>query len=109
MRQLSDTCFALALASALWMKSVAIQDAWVWLAVISVLVSALLTHLVIPRIAGLGGLGGLCLVFLHLGTSSVAGIILITLTALLVSTAVLLAAWPEIFGSQKGNANLNEN
>ncbi len=96
-------CFALALSIALLMNSFAVQDELVWLAVLSVFVSAILTNLpfagcfaICPRSMGIAGISGLSIVYIKLGSSSLPGTILTVLTTLLLVTAVLLAIYADL-------------
>ena len=89
-------CFALALSIALLMKSFAVQDELVWLAVLSVFVSAILTNLMLIRSIGIAGISGLSIVYFKLGSGSLAGTILTVLTTLLLVIAVLLAIYADL-------------
>ena len=89
-------CFALALSITLLMKSFAVQDELVWLAVLSVFVSAILTNLMCIRSIGIAGISGLSIVYIKLGSSSLPGTILTVLTTLLLVTAVLLAIYADL-------------
>ena len=102
-RNFSNMCFALALSIALLMKSFAVQDELVWLAVLSVFVSAILTNLpfagcfaICPRSMGIAGISGLSIVYIKLGSGSLPGTILTVLTTLLLVTAVLLAIYADL-------------
>lgn len=102
-RNFSNMCFALALSIALLMNSFAVQDELVWLAVLSVFVSAILTNLpfagcfaICPRSMGIAGISGLSIVYIKLGSSSLPGTILTVLTTLLLVTAVLLAIYADL-------------
>ena len=89
-------CFALALSTALLMKLFAVQDELVWLAVFSVLVTAILTNLMWIRSMGIAGISGLSIVYFKLGNSSFPGTILTVLTTLLLVIAVLLAIYADL-------------
>ena len=115
MRQFSNTLFGLALSSALLMKSFAIQDELVGLAVFSVLLSAILTNLPFtvcfamwPRSIGIAGISGLSLVYMKLGGSSLPGTILTVITAVLLSSAVLLAIFADLSNSKQGEKKQDE-
>ena len=95
-RNFSNMCFALALSIALLMKSFAVQDELVWLAVLSVFVSAILTNLMWIRSIGIAGISGLSIVYIKLGSGSLPGTILTVLTTLLLVTAVLLAIYADL-------------
>lgn len=89
-RNLSWMCFGLAFSSALLLSSFAVSEQWVIWAVGSVLISALLTHLMQIRSLGLIGIAGLILVFPGLEDSAVWGIILLSIVIVFVVAAVIL-------------------
>jgi hypothetical protein len=89
-------CFALALSIALLMKLFTVQDELVWLAVFSVVVSAILTNLMRIRSIGIAGIGGLSIVYIKFGSGSLPGTILTVLTSLLLVIAVLLAIYADL-------------
>ena len=95
-RNFSNMCFALALSIALLMKSFAVQDELVWLAVFSVFVSAILTNLMWIRSMGIAGISGLSIVYIKLGSGSFPGTILTVLTSLLLVIAVFLAIYADL-------------
>ena len=108
MRQFSNTLFGLALSSALLMKSFAIQDELVGLVVFSVLLSAILTNFMWIRSIGIAGISGLSLVYMKLGGSSLPGTILTVITAVLLSSAVLLAIFADLSNSKQGEKRQDE-
>jgi hypothetical protein len=115
MRPFTNTLFGLALSSALMLKSFAIQNELVGLAVFSVLLSAILTHFPLPgyyaiwfRPIAIAGIGGLSLIYMQLGGSSLPGTILTVLTAVLVSCAVLLAIYADLSTSKNGEEKQHE-
>ena len=115
MRQFSHTLFGLALGSALMMKFFSVHDELVGLAVISVLISAILTNLPFagcfamwPRSIGIAGISGLSLVYMKLGGCSLPGTILTVLTAILLSSAVLLAIFADFSESKQGENKQDE-
>ena len=102
-RNFSNMCFALALSITLLMKSFAVQDELVWLAVFSVFVSAILTNLPFagcfamwPRSMGIAGISGLSIVYFKLGSGSLPGTILTVLTSELLVIAVFLAIYADL-------------
>ena len=95
-RNFSNMCFALALSIALLMNSFAVQDELVWLAVLSVFVSAILTNLMWIRSMGIAGIGGLSIVYIELGSGSLPGTILTVITTLLLVIAVFLAIYADL-------------
>ena len=102
-RTSSNMCFALALSSALLMKLFKVQDELIWLAVLSVFVSVILTNLPFagyfvmwPRSMGIAGMSGLSIVYFKLGSGSFPGTILTVLTSLLLVTAVFLAIYADL-------------
>jgi len=91
MRRFSNILFALDLACGLFLNSVAIPAAFVWLAVLSISVSAILTNRIRVRAAGLAGIGGVSLVY-HLGSCcSLPGAMIVAACMGLLFGAVLLA------------------
>ena len=108
MRQFSNTLFGLALSSALLMKSFAVQDELIGLAVFSVLLSAILTNFMWIRSIGIAGISGLSLVYMKLGGSSLPGTILTVITAVLLSSAVLLALFADLSNSKQGEKRQDE-
>jgi len=102
-RNFSNMCFALALSSALLMKLFKVQDELIWLAVLSVFVSVILTNLMWIRSMGIAGIGGLSIVYFRLGSSSLPGTILTVVTALLVVIAISLAIYSDLSHPLKNN------
>lgn len=90
-RTYSNLCFALALNLSLLMKLFAVQDELIWGAVLSVILSALLTNVMRIRSIGIAGVGGLSLVYSLLDRSSVPGVVLTAMAGTLLVVAVLLA------------------
>ena len=110
-KNLSNMCFGLAFGSSLLMKSFYIQDELVGLAVFSVLISALLTHLMLIRSIGIVGVSGFSLIYFMLGSSSLPGSMLTIMSAILLVFAVLLAIYADTsqpITSKKGEENKNE-
>ena len=103
MRNLSNTCCGLALGSALLMKLFAIQNELIWLAVCSVVVTAILTNLMRVRSIGVAGVSGLSILFSRLNGISITGTILTVLTAALLVVAVLLAICADVSTPAKEN------
>jgi len=108
MRLFSNTIFGLALGSALMMKSFAVQNELVGLAVFSVLLSAIMTNFMWIRSMGIAGISGLSLVYTKLGGSSLPGTILMVITTVLVSSAVLLVIFTDLSTSKQGEEKQNE-
>ena len=108
MRLFSNTIFGLALGSALMMKSFAVQNELVGLAVFSVLLSAIMTNFMWIRSMGIAGISGLSLVYTKLGGSSLPGTILMVITTVLVSSAVLLEIFADLSTSKQGEEKQNE-
>jgi hypothetical protein len=108
MRLFSNTIFGLALGSALMMKSFAVQNELVGLAVFSVLLSAIMTNFMWIRSMGIAGISGLSLVYTKLGGSSLPGTILMVITTVLVSSAVLLVIFADLSTSKQGEEKQNE-
>jgi len=108
MRLFSNTIFGLALGSALMMKSFAVQNELVGLAVFSVLLSAIMTNFMWIRSMGIAGISGLSLVYMKLGGSSLPGTILMVITTVLVSSAVLLVIFTDLSTSKQGEEKQNE-
>jgi apolipoprotein N-acyltransferase len=90
-RTFSNMCFGLAFGCSLFMRSFAVQDDLVWLAVLSVVLAAALTHWMPVRSMGIAGISGLFLVYSMLGGNSLPGQILITLAIFLLAAGVYLA------------------
>jgi hypothetical protein len=90
-RNLSWMCFGLAFSSALLLSFFVVPEQWVEWVVGSVLLSAVLTHLLQIRSLGLIGIAGLILVFPGLEDSAVWGIILLSLAIVFNLAAVSLA------------------
>jgi hypothetical protein len=78
------------------MKLLTVQDELVWLAVFSVVVSAILTNLMWIRFIGIAGIDGLSIVYIKLVSSSLPGTILTVLTSLLLVIAVFLAIYADL-------------
>jgi CHASE2 domain-containing sensor protein len=85
------------------MKLFKVQDELIWLAVLSVFVSIILTNLMWIRSMGIAGIGGLSIVYFRLGSSSLPGTILTGLTALLVIIAISLAIYSDLSFPLKNN------
>ena len=96
MRLFSNTIFGLALGSALMMKSFAVQNELVGLAVFSVLLSAIMTNFMWIRSMGIAGISGLSIVYFKLGSSSLPGTVLTILTTVLLIGAVFMAIYVDI-------------
>ena len=96
MRGLSNLCFGLALASALLMKLFAIQNELIWFSASCVFVTAILTNFMRVRSIGVAGVCGLSIVYSKLNGGSLPGILLLTLTAVLLVAAVLMAICADI-------------
>jgi hypothetical protein len=96
MRNLSNICFGLALGSSLLMKLFAIQNELIWLAACSVAVTAILTNLMRVRSIGVGGVGGLSILFSKLHEISITGTVLTVLTAAFLVVAVLTAIFADV-------------
>jgi len=103
MRLFSNTIFGLALGSALMMKSFAVQNELVGLAVFSVLLSAIMTNFMWIRSMGIAGISGLSIVYFKLGSSSLPGTVLTILTTVLLIGAVFMAIYVDISLPKKSN------
>jgi hypothetical protein len=109
MRQLSTILFGLALGGALMMKSFAVQDELLELALTSVLLSAILTRLPFercwsmwPRLVGIAAISGVFLVYMDLRGNSQPGTLLTLITTILLTSAVLLAIYADLSPSKQG-------
>jgi hypothetical protein len=107
MRLLSNTLFGLALGCALVMKSFAIQNGLVGLAVFSVLLSALMTNFMWIRSTGIAGISGLFLVYIKL-SGSYPGTILTIMIAVLISSAIVLAIYADLSDLRQGEKRKDE-
>ena len=102
-RNLSNMCFGVALGGSLLMKLFEVRDELIWLAVFSVVVSAILTNFMWIRSMGIAGVGGLSIVYFKLGGSSLPGTILTILTATLLVIAVFMAIYIDLSHPLKSN------
>ena len=89
MRIFSTSCFAAALSGCLLMRLASVPESLMYLALLSVAVSAILSNLMWLRSMGLVGIGGLSLVFSQLSGQNLAGMVLAVVIAVLVGTAVV--------------------
>jgi hypothetical protein len=105
MRNLSNLFFSLALGSALLLHIFIPNNQLVGLAVISVILSAILTHLIPIRLVGLIGVSGLSTVNILLGGSSIPANILIYLTTGGIAMAVLFALFADLSYPPHGENN----
>ncbi len=95
MRQFSNILFALDLACALLLISLAVPASSVWIAVLSISLSAILANWIRIRAAGLAGIGGLFLVLHLVSCCSLLGVMVVALCMGLLLTAVLLAIFAD--------------
>lgn len=89
MRLYSTSCFAAALSGCLLMRLAGVSESLMVLAIASVTISAILSNLMWLRSMGLAGIGGLLLVYSQLSGQNLAGVVLTTVIAALVGTAVI--------------------
>src|SRR5665648_336907 len=110
-RTFSNMCFGLAFGCSFLLRSFAIQDDLVWLAVLSVVMVAALTHWMPVRSMGIAGISGLFVVYTRLEGNLLPGHILIILAIILLATGVLLAIYadlPDLSTIKQGDGNNHE-
>ncbi len=86
----------MALSSSLLMKTFAVPEELIQLAVFCVAVSAILTNFMWIRSMGIAGISGLSIVYFKLGSSSLPGTVLTILTTVLLIAAVFMAIYADI-------------
>ena len=92
----SNMCFGLAFGCSLLLRSFAVQDDLVWMAVLSVILTAALTHWMPVRSMGITGISGLFVVYTRLQGNSLPGQILIILACILLAAGVYLAIYADL-------------
>ena len=110
-RNFSNMCFGLAFGCSLLMRSFAVQDDLVWLAVLSVVLAATLTHWMPVRSMGIMAISGLFMVYSMLDHNSLPVHILILLATIFLAAGVLLAIYadlPELSTITQGDVNNHE-
>jgi hypothetical protein len=100
LRNLSNSCFALALGTALLLRLSEVREDWIWLAVLCVGLTTILTNFIQVRFMGLGGVGGLSMIYHNLAGISAPAAYLTILTASLLSGGVILAVCADIAHSE---------
>ena len=93
------------------MRSFHVQDDLVWLAILSVILTAALTHWMPVRSMGIAGISGLFMVYTRLHDNSLPGHILIILASILLAAGVYLAIYadlPERSTLPQGDGNNHE-
>jgi hypothetical protein len=105
MRNLSNLFFSLAFGSALMLHIFIPNNQFIAFAMISVILSAILTHLIPIRLVGLIGVSGLSMVNIFSGGNSIPGNILIFLTTGGIAMAVLFAIFADLSYSSHGENN----
>lgn len=101
MRLFSTSCFAAALSGCLLMRLASVPESLMYLALLSVTVSAILSNLMWLRSMGLVGIGGLSLVFSQLSGQNQAGMVLTVAITVLVGTAVISMVFADFSHSSK--------
>ena len=89
-------CFGLAISCLLLMRSFHVQDDLVWLAVLSVILTAALIQWMPVRSMGIAGISGLFMVYTMLEGESLLSHILIILASILLAAGVLLAIYADL-------------
>jgi hypothetical protein len=110
-RNFSNMCFGLAIGCSLLLRSFEVQDDLVWLAVLSVILTAALIQWMPVRSMGIAGISGLFMVYTMLEGESLLGHILIILSSILLAAGVLLAIYadlPERLTLPQGDGNNHE-
>lgn len=95
LRLLSNSCFGLALGTVFLLNLFEVGEDWIGFAVFCVCLAAILTNFMLVRFLGLGGVGGLSIIFQHLGGSSIGAAFLILLSAGLLCAGVFLAVYAD--------------
>jgi len=93
------------------LRSFEVQDDLVWLAVLSVILTAALIQWMPVRSIGIAGISGLFMVYTRLQGNSLPGHILILLASILLAAGVLLAIYadlPERLTLPQGDGNNHE-
>lgn len=89
-RLMANLLFALAICSAVLLQKAGIPENIMMLVIISVVMSAIITNLMLIKSTGLVGIGGLSLAYSQLSGRSQAATALLILIALLITGAVVL-------------------
>jgi hypothetical protein len=98
-------CFSLALGTITLLKLTGVREDWIWFALFCVGVTAILTNFMLVRFMGLGGVGGLSILYHNLADISAPVAFLILLTAGLLSSGVFLAVWADLTHSASKERN----
>ena len=104
-------CFGLAFGCSLLMRSFAVQDDLVWLAVLSVVLAAALTYWMPVRSMGIMAMSGLFMVYSMLNGNSLPSHVLILLATIFLAAGVLLAIYADLTGlstTSQGDVNNHE-
>jgi hypothetical protein len=101
MRLFSTSCFAAALSGCLLMRLAGVPESLMYLALLSVTISAILSNLMWLRSMGLVGIGGLSLVFSQLSGQNLAGMLLTVVIAVLLGTAAVSMIFADVSHSSK--------
>ena len=96
LRSVSNSCFGLALGTSLLLKLFDVREEWVWFAVFCVGLTAILTNLMLVRFMGLGGVGGMSIIYHNLAGISAPAAFLTILTAGLLCSGVFMAVCADI-------------
>jgi apolipoprotein N-acyltransferase len=107
-RVVSNILFGVAIGCAALLKTFAIPESLVWLAIVSVVVAMILTNLMWIRSIGLTGVGGLSLVYVNLSGSPIPGTTITVLVTILSILAILLAIYSDFPESSKGKTKSDE-
>jgi hypothetical protein len=110
-RNFSNMCFGMAFGCSLLLRSFAVQDDLVWLAVLSVVMTAALTNWMLVRSLGISGISGLFMVYTRLNGDLLPCHILIILASILLAAGVFLAIYadlPELSTIKQGDGNNHE-
>jgi hypothetical protein len=105
MRIVSQILFAAAIVTTLLMNVLAVPEVYITVSVTSVIVMALITHLMWIRLTGLIGICGLSLVYSILGSDYPAAKILVFLAGLLSVSGVVMMLFADLSFAKKGNVS----
>lgn len=104
-------CFELAFGCSLLLRSFTVQEDLVWLAVMSVVMTAALTNWMPIRWMGIASISGLFMVYSRMQGNSLPSHILIILASILLAAGVFLAIYadlPELSTLPQGDVNNHE-